>query len=69
MIRERPRQPPIHPPRDVCSGEQTTAEMCIGFLQLTLDVEHRDNQSPAKASSPESGRTIRRRVAWVAEAE
>jgi hypothetical protein len=43
--------------------------MYIGFLQLTFDVEHRDNQSPAKASSPESGRTIRRRVAWVAEAE
>jgi thiol-disulfide isomerase/thioredoxin len=33
-----PRQP-THPPALVRWGEQTTDEMCIGFLQYTLDVE------------------------------
>lgn len=33
-----PRQP-THPPALVHWGEQTTDEMCIGFLQFTIDVE------------------------------
>jgi hypothetical protein len=33
-----PRQP-THPPAPVTWGEQTTDEMCIGFLQYTIDVE------------------------------
>ena len=33
-----PRQP-THPPAPVHWGEQTTDEMCIGFLQYTVDVE------------------------------
>jgi hypothetical protein len=33
-----PRQP-THPPALVHWGEQTTDEMCIGFLQYTIDVE------------------------------
>jgi mono/diheme cytochrome c family protein len=39
---------PNHPPADVGWGEQTTDEMCIGFLQLTRDDEHLDNQPPAR---------------------
>ncbi len=31
---------PSHPPVEVRWGEQTTNEMCIGFLQMTLDREH-----------------------------
>ena len=37
---------PNHPPKDVHWGEQTTDEMCIGFLQLTADAEHLNNQPP-----------------------
>lgn len=37
---------PSHPPKEVRWGEQTTDEMCIGFLQYTLDSEHLDNQPP-----------------------
>ena len=33
-----PRQP-THPPALVTWGEQTTDEMCIGFLQFTIDAE------------------------------
>jgi hypothetical protein len=33
-----PRQP-THPPAAVTWGEQTTDEMCIGFLQYTIDLE------------------------------
>ncbi len=37
---------PSKPPVDVTWGEQTTNEMCIGFLQLTRDDEHLNNQPP-----------------------
>jgi len=33
-----PRQP-THPPAPVHWGEQTTDEMCIGFLQYTIDID------------------------------
>jgi hypothetical protein len=39
---------PNSPPRDVHWGEQTTDEMCIGFMQMTFDDEHRKNQPPAR---------------------
>jgi hypothetical protein len=35
------------PPIEVRWGEQTTDEMCIGFLQLTRDDEHLGNRPPA----------------------
>jgi hypothetical protein len=38
---------PSNPPKGVGWGEQTTDEMCIGFLQWTLDDEHLHNQPPA----------------------
>ena len=31
---------PNSPPKDLHWGEQTTDEMCIGFLQMTFDDEH-----------------------------
>jgi hypothetical protein len=37
---------PTKPPRVVRWGEQTTDEMCIGFVQWTLDNEHLHNQPP-----------------------
>jgi hypothetical protein len=37
---------PSKPPRVVRWGEQTTDEMCIGFVQWTLDDEHLNNQPP-----------------------
>jgi len=37
---------PSSPPKNVRWGEQTTDEMCIGFLQWTLDNEHLNNQPP-----------------------
>ena len=40
---------PSSPPRDVRWGEQTTDEMCIGFLQWTIDREHLNNQPPLPA--------------------
>ncbi len=39
---------PSSPPREVRWGEQTTDEMCIGFLQFTTDAEHLDNQPPLR---------------------
>lgn len=36
---ERNARQPTHPPALVHWGEQTTDEMCIGFLQYTIDVE------------------------------
>jgi hypothetical protein len=42
---------PSTPPREIGWGEQTTDEMCIGFLQWTLDDEHLHNQPP-KPSLP-----------------
>lgn len=38
-------QPSI-PPVDVSWGEKTTDEMCIGFLGLTIDAEHREPSAP-----------------------
>jgi hypothetical protein len=40
-----------HPPVDVRWGEQTTDEMCIGFLQLTRDDEHLHNKPPLRYMS------------------
>ncbi len=40
-------QNPSRPPIEVHWGEQTTDEMCIGFLQLTRDDEHLDHHPPA----------------------
>jgi hypothetical protein len=37
---------PSQPPRGIGWGEQTTDEMCIGFLQWTLDDEVLHNQPP-----------------------
>jgi hypothetical protein len=37
---------PSHPPREVRWGEQTTDEMCLGFLQVTRDDESLGNQPP-----------------------
>src|SRR5207253_11049234 len=39
---------PSHPPIEVHWGEQTTDEMCIGFLQLTRDDEHLGNRPPER---------------------
>jgi hypothetical protein len=40
------------PPKDVHWGEQTTDEMCLGFLQLTHDEEHLGNKPPARFAAP-----------------
>lgn len=37
---------PTIPPVDVSWGEKTTDEMCIGFLGLTIDAEHREPSTP-----------------------
>jgi hypothetical protein len=39
---------PSAPPVDVHWGEQTTDEMCIGFLHLTRDDEHLGNKPPPR---------------------
>ncbi|HEV3167657.1 MAG TPA: ascorbate-dependent monooxygenase [Isosphaeraceae bacterium] len=39
---------PNSPPKDVSWGEQTTDEMCIGFLQLTRDDEKLENLPPVR---------------------
>ena len=39
---------PNTPPKAVSWGEQTTDEMCIGFLQMTFDDEHRGNRPPPR---------------------
>lgn len=39
---------PNSPPKDVTWGEQTTDEMCIGFLQRTLDAQHLKGQLPPR---------------------
>ncbi|MFO0910547.1 MAG: ascorbate-dependent monooxygenase [Isosphaeraceae bacterium] len=39
---------PNKPPREVRWGEQTTDEMCIGFLQITYDDEHLQGKPPAR---------------------
>jgi hypothetical protein len=43
---------PSSPPVEVRWGEQTTDEMCIGFLQLTHDDEHRSNRPPPRFAAP-----------------
>jgi hypothetical protein len=43
---------PNSPPKDVGWGEQTTDEMCIGFLNRTLDDEHRRNRPPERFRTP-----------------
>ena len=43
---------PSKPPRDVHWGEQTTDEMCIGFLGITYDDEHRENAIPSRFRKP-----------------
>ncbi|HEU4391969.1 MAG TPA: hypothetical protein VFV34_29555, partial [Blastocatellia bacterium] len=42
---------PNSPPRPVGWGEQTTDEMCIAFVEFTLDGESRDLTSPQVASA------------------
>ncbi len=39
---------PSKPPKAVRWGEQTTNEMCIGFLQMTNDAEHLGGKPPAR---------------------
>lgn len=46
---------PNSPPQAVRWGEQTTDEMCIGFLQMTYDAEHRNNQPPPRFAVPAAG--------------
>jgi hypothetical protein len=43
---------PNKPPRPVRWGEQTTNEMCIGFLQLTRDSEHLGGKAPTRHAVP-----------------
>ncbi len=43
---------PSHPPVEVRWGEQTTNEMCIGFLQLTKDDEHLKGKPPERPPVP-----------------
>ena len=43
---------PNAPPRDVRWGEQTTDEMCLGFLQLTRDDEHLNGGPPVVRPVP-----------------
>ena len=43
---------PSNPPVEVHWGEQTTDEMCIGFLQLTRDDEHLENRPPDAVRPP-----------------
>ena len=53
---------PSKPPIEVHWGEQTTDEMCIGFLHLTRDAEH------LKDRSPDAGRPATRRAVLDAPA-
>ena len=41
---------PTFPPVDVSWGEKTTDEMCIAFLGLTIDAEHREPSTPEVSS-------------------
>jgi hypothetical protein len=42
---------PSRPPKGVGWGEQTTDEMCIGFLQWTFDDEQLHNEAPKPSLS------------------
>jgi hypothetical protein len=46
---------PNSPPKDVRWGEQTTDEMCVGFIQRTRDREHRGNKPPERFVMPVGG--------------
>ena len=43
---------PTNPPVTVGWGEQTTDEMCLGFLYLTRDDQHLDGLPPKKFRPP-----------------
>jgi Copper type II ascorbate-dependent monooxygenase, C-terminal domain len=47
---------PSKPPIEVHWGEQTTDEMCIGFMQVTRDSEHLGNRSPDQVRPAFRGR-------------
>ena len=53
---DNPRNP-SKPPVEVHWGEQTTDEMCIGFLQLTRDDERLENRAPVRFRSAASKKT------------
>ncbi len=48
---------PSQPPIEVRWGEETTDEMCIGFMQLTSDGEHLGNRSPDRVRPRTRSRT------------
>jgi hypothetical protein len=52
---------PSKPPVEVRWGEQTTDEMCIGFLQLTRDDERLGNRAPVRFRA-EAGKNRRAAV-------
>jgi len=45
------RRNPNHPPKDVSWGENTTDEMCIAFLRVTVDAEQLGYRPPAEPAS------------------
>ena len=49
---------PNTPPKDVHWGEQTTDEMCLGFLQRTLDGQHLQNRPPARFRVAPAGSAV-----------
>jgi hypothetical protein len=53
--KDNPRNPST-PPVEVHWGEETTDEMCIGFLQLTRDDEYLRNRPPANFRLPGTGK-------------
>ncbi len=46
-----PRQP-THPPRIVGWGEQTTDEMCLGLMQITVDAQHLNAAQKSASTKP-----------------
>jgi hypothetical protein len=44
---------PSNPPVNVGWGEQTTDEMCLGFLYVTRDDQHLGGRPPQKFRSPD----------------
>ncbi|WP_422929802.1 ascorbate-dependent monooxygenase [Singulisphaera sp. PoT] len=49
---------PNSPPAVVGWGERTTDEMCIGFLQMTYDDEHLNNEPPPRFAAKPSAETL-----------
>jgi hypothetical protein len=47
---------PNNPPVAVHWGEQTTDEMCLGFLHLTRDDQHLENRPPTRFRPPAPSR-------------